>query len=97
MPTPAPGDPAAPAIIVRGHLVTGTGFLAGHDVIVRITRAGESVSDYLAYTADPSGHLHADLPAAVVGTIHIEASDSRPDPHGACGRLWSNRCTAVVQ
>ena len=88
-------SPAAPAITVtRAGIVIGTDFLPGHDVTVRITRSGEDVSDYLAYTADRNGHLYADLPAtALTGMLQIAATDHRPDPDGACGRLWSNTYT----
>lgn len=84
--------PAKPAITVRRDgVVIGSGFLANHDVTIEIIRAGESVSDYLTYTTDRNGHLHAELPAtAVAGMLHITATDHRTDPDGACGRLWSN-------
>jgi hypothetical protein len=86
---------AAPAIIVtRVGVVIGADFLPDREVTVRITRAGESVSDYLTYTSDPNGDLHAELPAtALVGTLQIAATDHRPDPDGHCGRIWSNTYT----
>jgi hypothetical protein len=100
MPTPAQDNPAAhhaapaPTISGCGHVITGSGFLPNHGVAIHITRAGDDISDYLTYTTDPSGHLHADLPAsAAVGSVRITATDHRPDPGGPCGRLWSNTCT----
>jgi hypothetical protein len=102
MPTPAPDDPgtpqppAAPTIAARGHLVTGTGFLPNHDVTIRITGAGEDISDYLNCVTDGDGHLHCELPNGATGRLSIVATDHRPDPGGGCGRLWSNICTLVV-
>jgi hypothetical protein len=103
MPTPVSDDPSdpkapcAPVISARGHVVTGSGFLPDHDVTIRITRAGEDISDYLSYATDCDGHLHAELPTdATVGTLHITATDHRPDPHGDCGRLWSNTYNLIV-
>ncbi|MBV8178085.1 MAG: hypothetical protein JO045_04635 [Mycobacterium sp.] len=89
------GSPATPAITVTpAGIVIGADFLPGHDVTVRITRSGEDVSDYLTYTADRNGYLYADLPAtALTGMLRIAATDHRPDPDGACGRLWSNTYT----
>src|SRR4051812_46662184 len=102
MPTPVSDSPTAshahdtPTISAHGHVVTGTGFLPDHNVTIRITRRGEDVSDYLPYATDRNGHLCAALPTSAVGTLHITASDHRPDPDGACGRLWSNTYTLVV-
>jgi len=88
-------SPAKPAITVtRAGVVIGTDFLPDHDVTVRIARPEEDVSDYLTYTADRNGHLYADLPAtAMTGMLQIAVTDHRPDPDGACGRLWSNTYT----
>ena len=85
-------SPAKPAITVTpAGVVIGSDFLADHDVTVSITRPGEDISDYLNYTTDRNGRLYADLPAtALTGTLHVAATDHRPDPDGACGRLWSN-------
>ncbi len=89
------GLPATPAITVtRVGVVIGADFLPHHEVTVRITRPGEDISDYLTYAADGNGHLYADLPAtALTGMLQITATDHRPDPDGACGRLWSNTYT----
>jgi hypothetical protein len=86
---------AAPAITVtRVGVVIGADFLPDHEVTVRITRPGESVSDYVTYTSDRNGDLHAELPAtALVGILQIAATDHRPDPGGRCGRIWSNTYT----
>src|ERR1700744_1509390 len=102
MPTPvsdntaAPQSSATPTISAYGHLVTGSGFLADRNVTIRITGAGEDISDYLAYVTDGVGYLRCELPDSVTGTLDIAATDHRPDPQGACGRLWSNTCTLVV-
>jgi hypothetical protein len=102
MPIPVSGNPAAshssatPGISAKGHLVTGSGFLPDHDVSIRITRTGEDVTDYLTYVTDGDGYLRCELPDSVMGTLHIAATDHRPDPDGACGRLWSNTCSLVV-
>lgn len=86
---------ASPGITVtRNGVVIGAGFLPHHDVTVRIARPGHDVSDYLTYTSDASGDLYAELPATVMtGMLQIAATDHRPDPDDACGRLWSNTYT----
>jgi hypothetical protein len=88
-------SPATPAITVtRVGVVVGADFLPDREVTVRISRPGESVTDYVTYTSDRSGDLHAELPAtALHGTLQIAATDHRPDPDDACGRLWSNTYT----
>ena len=91
-----PHPSATPTISARGHLVTGSGFLPDHNVSIRITRAGEDISDYLTYLADGDGYLYCDLPNNATGTLYVAATDHRRDPDGACGRLWSNTCTLVV-
>jgi hypothetical protein len=102
MPTPVSDNPSVshpsstPTIRAQGHLVTGSGFLPDHTVTVRITRAGEDVSDYLAYVAEGDGDIHCELPESVTGTLHIAATDHRRDPDGVCGRMWSNTYTLVV-
>jgi len=91
-------SPATPAITVtRVGVVIGADFLPDREVTVRITRAGERVSDYVTYTSDRNGDLHAELPAtALSGILQIAATDHRPDPDGQCGRIWSNTCTLKV-
>ena len=102
MPTPAPADPGAPkppvapTISANGHLVAGAGFLPDHEVTIRITRAGEDISDYLNYVTDGDGQLVGELPNGATGTSYIAATDHRTDPEGRCGRLWSNTCTIVM-
>jgi hypothetical protein len=91
-----PHSSAPPTISAHGHLVIGSGFRPDHNVSIRITRAGEDISDYLTYLADRDGHLHCELPNSATGTLSIAATDHRPEPDGACGRLWSNTCTLVV-
>jgi hypothetical protein len=95
--TPSVPHPSAtPTISTDGHLVTGCGFLPDHNVSIRITRAGEDISDYLTYLADGDGYLHCELPTSATGKLSIAATDHRPQPDGACGRLWSNTYTIVV-
>jgi hypothetical protein len=86
---------ATPAITVtRVGVVVGADFLPDCEVTVRITHPAESVSDYVTYTSDRNGDLHAELPAtALVGIVEIAATDHRPDPAGQCGRIWSNTYT----
>jgi hypothetical protein len=96
---PARGEsPASPGITAtRNGVVIGAGFLPDHDVTVRIARPGQDVSDYLTYSTDRNGHLYAELPATVLtGVLQIAATDHRPDPDGACGRIWSNTYTLSV-
>jgi hypothetical protein len=99
VPTPVSDDSSAshlsatPTICAEGHLVTGSGFLPDHCVAIRITRAGEDIDDYLTYVTDGDGCLHSDLPNGVTGKLYSAATDHRPDPAGACGRLWSNTCS----
>jgi hypothetical protein len=93
---PARGEsPVTPAIAVtRVGVVIGTYFLPDHEVTVRISRPGDSVCDYVAYTSEHTGDLHAELPtAALTGMLQIAATDHRPDPDGECGYVWSNTCT----
>jgi hypothetical protein len=45
---------------------------------------------------DGDGDLHCELPNSATGTLSIAATNRRPDPGGACGRLWSNTYTVVV-
>ncbi|GLD03293.1 hypothetical protein Mkiyose1088_51590 [Mycobacterium kiyosense] len=72
-------------------LITGSGFLPGRSVTLRIFTTGEDVVDYLTYTADPNGHLSAALHEAVIaGEAQITATDHRLDPYGDGGLLWSN-------
>jgi hypothetical protein len=102
MPTPVSENPsvshssAAPTISAQGHLVTGSGFLPDHRVAIRITRAGEDISDYLTYMTDGHGYLHSELLNGATGKFYIAATDHRPDAEGACGRLWSNTYTLIV-
>lgn len=92
MHTPASDNPseshasATPTISAQGHLLTGSGFLPDRNVAIRITAAGEDISDYLTYITDWHSCLHCELSNGATG----------PDPEGACGRLWSNTNTLVV-
>jgi hypothetical protein len=90
-------SPTAPTITAtRGGVVIGVDFLPDQVVAVKITRPGEDVSDYLTYTTDRNGHLYAELPTAVAGTLCIAVTDNRPDPDGECSRLWSNTFSVGV-
>ena len=103
MTDPAPGDPGTPGpcasarpsiTATAGHVVIGAGFLPDHNVTVRVIYAAENVSDYLTYTTDNGGFLHALLPtSAPSGSLHISATDHRTDRDGGCGLLWSNTAT----
>ena len=93
--TPRPCASARPSITATaGHVVIGAGFLPDHNVTVRVIYAAENVSDYLTYTTDHGGFLHASLPtSAPSGSLRISATDHRTDRDGACGLLWSNTAT----
>lgn len=67
-----------------------------HRVVVQITCAGEDIDDYLTYVTDGDGCLHSDLPDGVTGKLSVAATDLRPDPDGASGRLWNNTCSLIV-
>jgi hypothetical protein len=96
----APDDPSTAQYCAAGvptitavsdNLVTGTDFLPDHLVVVRVTYAADDVSDYLTYRTDAGGDLYAELPTSPgPGALHVTATDHRPDPHGACGLVWSN-------
>jgi hypothetical protein len=45
---------------------------------------------------DGDGCLHSDLPNGVTSKLYIVATNHRPDPEGACGRLWIDTYTPVV-
>jgi hypothetical protein len=71
-------------------IVTGHGFLPAHGVIVRVIDIDET-ANYFQYTADVSGDLVAVLPTSIPhGTLHISATDSRPDPTDQTGVRWTN-------
>jgi hypothetical protein len=91
-----PNRTAAASISAHGRIVTGSGFIRDHNVTIRITRAGEGISDYLSYMADGDGQLDWELPDTATGTFYVAVTDHRPDPRGACGRRWTNTCTLVV-
>ena len=105
MPTDAPGEHAAATpvrltrpVISASHgqvFITGTGFLPSCPVTIRITYTGEDVVDYLTYVSDVDGYLSAALlDSPITETVHIAVTDSRPDPAGDGGLLWSN--TVIV-
>ena len=81
MPTPVSDNTSVtPTISVHAHLVTGSGFLPDHNVTVRITPAGEDISDYLAYLVDGNGYLHCE------GIVKLfENTCGSVDVSGLCG------------
>ena len=80
-----------------GFIVTGTGFSPGHSVTIRVTHHADNVTDSITYSTDANGRLHAALPTDPhAGTLHISATDYRPDPDGAGGMIWSNTCTITI-
>jgi hypothetical protein len=73
--------------------VTGHGFLPGHGVTIRVIDPDET-ANYFHYAADVSGDLLATLPTSIPhGTLHISATDSRPDPTDETGVRWTNTDT----
>jgi hypothetical protein len=105
MTDPAADDPsasppiaaAAPAITASAPcVIIGDGFLPDQEITLCIDYIADGVSDYLTYTTDSGGRLHAELPLSpTTGPIHVAATDQRTDSNGAPGLLWSN--THVVR
>jgi hypothetical protein len=80
--------PAPPQVIVTGH-----GFLPRHGVTIRVIDPDET-ANYFQYTADVVGDLVAPLPTSVPhGTLHISATDGRPDPTDETCVRWTNTNT----
>jgi hypothetical protein len=78
-------------------LVIGSGFQPDYPVTIRITTGGDDVADYLTYTTDAEGRLHAALPAMTAGgTLRISATDHRPAAGSDDGLLWSNTYTIAL-
>jgi hypothetical protein len=92
---PAADSVGAPSLTATADsVITGTGYLPGCRITIRVTYIAEDVSDYLTYIAGPSGDLHGCLPTSPTsGPVRITATDHRPDPKGVCGLLWSNTHT----
>ena len=86
--------PTIAAVLTPPQLtVTGHGFLAGHAVIIRVIDADET-ANFFECTADLAGDLSAILPTSIPhGTLHISATDSRPDPTDETGVRWTNTDT----
>ena len=82
----------APTITaMAGGIITGAGFLPDHEVVVCINYIADGISDYLTYTTDSHGRLYAEPPiSAGIDTLHIAATEHRPNPDGAYGLLWGN-------
>jgi hypothetical protein len=71
-------------------VVTGHGFLPGRGVTIRVIDP-DAMANYFQYTADVSGDLAASLPTSIShGTLHISATDGRPDPTDQTGLRWTN-------
>lgn len=78
-----------PQVIVNGHA-----FLPGHGVTIRVIDQ-EETTNYFQYSADLSGDLTAALPTTIPrGTLHISATDNRPDPTDVTGIRWTN--TSII-
>ena len=81
--------PTPPQVVVTGH-----GFLPRHGVTIRAIDPDET-ANYFQYSTDVSGDLIAALPTSIPhGTLHISATDGRPDPTDETGVRWSN--TSIV-
>ena len=73
--------------------VVARGFMPGRGVTIRVIDP-EETANYFQYTADLAGELVADLPTSIPhGTLHISATDSRPDPTDETGVRWTNSDT----
>jgi hypothetical protein len=77
-------------------IVTGHGFLPPeHGVTIRVIDPDETAT-YLKYTADVCGDLVAALATSIPhGTLHVSATDSRPDPTDETGLRWTNTDTVT--
>lgn len=62
------------------HLVAASQFLPDHDVTMRITQAGENISDYLTDTMDGEGCIHCELPEQRHGRVGRGKFLSRASP-----------------
>ena len=93
--TLSPAASAAPAIAwAADKIISGTGFLADHNVIICVAYTAEHTCDYLTYTTDRGGGLCAELPISrTTGALLITATDHCADPGG--GLLWSNTLTVT--
>ncbi|MEE6177733.1 hypothetical protein [Mycobacterium sp. 050134] len=77
--------------------VIGSGFQPDYPVTIRITTGRDDIADYLTYTTDAEGLLHAALPTATAsGTLRISATDHRSAAGSDDGLLWSNTCTIAL-
>lgn len=91
--------PSAPSLAtsLSQAFVSGSGFLPDHLVTLRITTGSDDIADYLTYTTDVAGALHAPLPpSSAVRLLRIAATDHRCDPGSEDGLLWSNICTISI-
>jgi hypothetical protein len=77
--------------------VTGSGFLAGADVTLRMARisADGIPTIYLTTPASAQGTITQDVPIPCVPGVPISfsANDGRRDPHDLTDRFWSNTVT----
>jgi hypothetical protein len=92
--------PPAPTIRVTSEgtggssvfVVTGSGFLAGRQVTIRVVdNAGNTVGPF-QQSADANGNLNfrQSIPCNSGLALHFSATDSRPNPHDLTGVLFSN-------
>jgi hypothetical protein len=91
-------DAGEPTIVAASTptqvLVTGHGFMPMHGVTIRVIDPDET-ANYFQYTTDVSGDLLAALPTSIPhGTLHISATDSRPDTTDETGVRWTN--TSII-
>jgi hypothetical protein len=90
----AEGPTIAAALTPPRVIVTGHGFLPRHGVTIRVIDPAET-ANYFQYIADVFGDLFAALPSSIPhGTLHISATDSRPDPYDETGLRWTN--TSII-
>jgi hypothetical protein len=54
------------------------GFLPDHLVAIRITAAGEDISDYLTYVTGGHGYLHCELPNGATGKLYPPQPTTAP-------------------
>jgi hypothetical protein len=99
-PTPIP-LPVKPQISVSSSgtgqssvfVITGSGFLRNHDVIIRVADdSNPPLGLVLHHNSDSQGNLNArfGIPCNSRLTVHFTATDGRPDPTTVLNQLESN-------
>lgn len=87
------GPTIAIQVVAPQLLVSGRGFLPGGQITVRVENPDGTVT-YFQYAADASGEVAAALPTPIPhGTVHISATDSRPDLGDETGMRWTDTDT----